>query len=113
MTNVLGIEAMQTFLVEEMKRLLPDTPLAFCCALADKMCYQGKLTPISRFGQREAGPIQQASFEETVPVLRFACQKEKVDKMIRVSANVLFGQEPYFGTCYIKDESRVCKKNDE
>jgi DNA-directed RNA polymerase II subunit RPB1 len=68
--------------------------------LCDRMCATTKLVSIFRYGinNDNIGPIAQASFEETPEMFLRAAKHGELDEMKGVSANVMCGQEGYFGT---------------
>ena len=68
--------------------------------LGDRMCATTKLVSIFRHGinNDNIGPIAQASFEETPEMFLRAAKHAQLDEMKGVSANVMCGQEGYFGT---------------
>lgn len=68
--------------------------------LCDRMCATTKLVSIFRYGinNDNIGPIAQASFEETPEMFLRAARHGELDEMKGVSANVMCGQEGYFGT---------------
>ncbi len=68
--------------------------------LCDRMSYSHKLISTYRFGinQDNIGPIAKASFEETPKMLLEAARHGELDNMRGVSANVMCGQEGYYGT---------------
>ena len=64
------------------------------------MTCNDKLTSIFRHGinNDNIGPIAKASFEETPEMFLKAAKHAELDNMKGVSANVMCGQEGYFGT---------------
>jgi DNA-directed RNA polymerase II subunit RPB1 len=68
--------------------------------LCDRMTYSNKLISVFRFGLNKdnIGPIAKASFEETPEMLLRAARFGELDNMRGVSANVMCGQEGYYGT---------------
>jgi len=68
--------------------------------LCDRMTYSTKLISVFRFGLNKdnIGPIAKASFEETPEMLLRAARFGELDNMRGVSANVMCGQEGYYGT---------------
>ena len=68
--------------------------------LADRMCCSYKPIAISRHGinNDDTGPIAKASFEETPEMFFRAAKHGELDMMRGVSANIMTGQEGYFGT---------------
>ena len=68
--------------------------------LCDRMCYNSKMTSIFRHGinNDNIGPLAKASFEETPEQFLKAARHAELDAMRGVSANVMCGQQGYFGT---------------
>ena len=68
--------------------------------LCDRMCATKKMVSIFRHGinNDDIGPIAKASFEETPEMFLKAAKHAELDLMTGVSANVMCGQEGYFGT---------------
>jgi DNA-directed RNA polymerase II subunit RPB1 len=68
--------------------------------LCDRMTYSNKLISVFRFGVNKdnIGPIAKASFEETPEMFLSAARFGELDNMRGVSANVMCGQEGYYGT---------------
>ena len=64
------------------------------------MCCNDKMVSIFRHGinNDDIGPIAKASFEETPEIFLKAARHAELDLMKGVSANVMCGQEGYFGT---------------
>ena len=64
------------------------------------MTYSAKMISIFRHGinNDDIGPIAKASFEETPEQFLKAARHAELDSMRGVSANVMCGQEGYFGT---------------
>jgi DNA-directed RNA polymerase II subunit RPB1 len=68
--------------------------------LCDRICATQKMVSIFRHGinNDDIGPIAKASFEETPEMFLKAAKHAELDLMTGVSANVMCGQEGYFGT---------------
>ena len=68
--------------------------------LCDRICATKKMVSIFRHGinNDDIGPIAKASFEETPEMFLKAAKHAELDLMTGVSANVMCGQEGYFGT---------------
>lgn len=68
--------------------------------LCDRICATEKMVSIFRHGinNDDIGPIAKASFEETPEMFLKAAKHAELDLMTGVSANVMCGQEGYFGT---------------
>ena len=68
--------------------------------LCDRMSFSSKLISIFRHGinNDNIGPIAKASFEETPEMFLRAARHGELDTFRGVSANIMCGQEGYFGT---------------
>ena len=68
--------------------------------LCDRITTNYKMVSIFRHGinNDDIGPIAKASFEETSEMFLKAAKHGELDEMRGVSANVMCGQEGYFGT---------------
>ena len=68
--------------------------------ICDRMTFSHKMISIFRHGinNDNIGPIAKASFEETPEMFLKAARHAELDTMRGVSANVMCGQEGYFGT---------------
>lgn len=102
--NVLGIEAVRQCILNEVSEVIEfdGTYINYhhLAMLADRMTMNCKLVSIFRHGinNDNIGPIAKASFEETPEMFLKAAKHAELDNMRGVSANVMCGQEGYFGT---------------
>ena len=100
--NVLGIEAARQALFDEIMAVLADAYVNFChvSLLIDTMTNKGHLSSINRHGinRNDIGPLAKSSFEQTTDILVKAGVFAEHDRMTGVSANVMMGQIPRFGT---------------
>ena len=102
--NVLGIEAARVAIFNELSEVLEfdNTYINYhhLIMLADRMTASAKMVSIFRHGinNDDIGPIAKASFEETPEMFLKAARHAELDEMRGVSANVMCGQEGYFGT---------------
>ena len=102
--NVLGIEAARVAIYNELSEVLEfdNTYINYhhLIMLADRMTASAKMVSIFRHGinNDDIGPIAKASFEETPEMFLKAARHAELDEMRGVSANVMCGQEGYFGT---------------
>ena len=102
--NVLGIEAARQTILNELVDVISydGTYINYhnYCVLCDRMTATSKLISISRHGinNDNIGPIAKASFEETPEMFLRAAKHAELDNMRGVSANVMCGQEGFFGT---------------
>jgi len=104
MKNVLGIEAARKCLFNEIRELMEFAGTYInhhhIALLCDRMTCNEKLVSIFRHGinNDDIGPIAKASFEETTEMFLKAARHAELDQMRGVSANVMCGQEGYYGT---------------
>ena len=102
--KVLGIEAARTAIFNELVDVIEfdGTYINYhhLSLLCDRMTNSFKMISIFRHGinNDNIGPIAKASFEETPEMFLKAAKHGEVDIMRGVSANVMCGQEGYFGT---------------
>jgi DNA-directed RNA polymerase II subunit RPB1 len=104
MFDALGIEAARQTIYNELSEVLEfdssyinSHHLGLLC---DRMTYTYKLISIFRHGinNDNTGPIAKASFEETPKMFLNAAQFAELDIMRGISANVMCGQEGFYGT---------------
>ena len=106
--NVLGIEAARVAIYNELSEVLEfdNTYINYhhLIMLADRMTASANMVSIFRHGinNDDIGPIAKASFEETPEMFLKAARHAELDEMRGVSANVMCGQEGYFGTSCFK-----------
>ena len=99
-----GIEAARNAIFQELTEVIEfdSTYINYhhLSMLCDRMCYNAKMTSIFRHGinNDNIGPIAKASFEETPEMFLKAARHAELDPMRGVSANVMCGQQGYFGT---------------
>jgi DNA-directed RNA polymerase II subunit RPB1 len=102
--NVLGIEAARQAIYNELVDVVEfdGTYINFhnYSVLVDRMTFTHKLISIFRHGinNDNIGPIAKASFEETPEMFLKAARHAELDTLRGVSANVMCGQEGYYGT---------------
>ena len=102
--RVLGIEAARQCIYNEIDEAFDanGTYINYhhLSVLCDRMCATKKMVSIFRHGinNDDIGPIAKASFEETPEMFLKAAKHGELDLMTGVSANVMCGQEGYFGT---------------
>jgi DNA-directed RNA polymerase II subunit RPB1 len=103
-TNVLGIEAARQTIYNELVEVIEfdGTYINYhnFSILCDRMTFTSKLISICRHGinNDNIGPIAKASFEETPEMFLKAARHAELDIMRGISANVMCGQEGFFGT---------------
>jgi DNA-directed RNA polymerase II subunit RPB1 len=102
--NVLGIEASRQTIYNEMVEVIEfdGTYINYhnFSVLCDRMTFTSKMISICRHGinNDNIGPIAKASFEETPEMFLKAARHAELDTMRGISANVMCGQEGFFGT---------------
>jgi len=104
--NVLGIEAARQAIYNEIVDVLEDSYINYhnISLLVDRMTYttvsDSKLIAVYRRGMNndDTGPITKASFEETPQMFLDAAIHGEMDIMKGVSANIMCGQEGFYGT---------------
>jgi len=102
--NVLGIEAARQSIYNELVDVIEfdGTYINYhnFSVLIDRMTYTSKMISIFRHGinNDNIGPIAKASFEETPEMFLKAARHGDLDTLRGVSANVMCGQEGFFGT---------------
>ena len=102
--NVLGIEAARQAIYNELVEVVEfdGTYINYhnYSVLVDRMTFTHKLISIFRHGinNDNIGPIAKASFEETPEMFLKAARHGELDTLRGVSANVMCGQEGFFGT---------------
>lgn len=115
MYKVLGIEAARASIYKEFREVIEadgsyinDHHISLLC---DRMTYSANMISIFRHGinNDKIGPIAKASFEETPEMFLKAARHAELDEMRGVSANVMCGQEGYFGT----SSFQVCVDTEE
>jgi DNA-directed RNA polymerase II subunit RPB1 len=100
----LGIEAARQLIYNELVDVIEfdGTYINYhnFSVLCDRMTFSHKLISICRHGinNDNIGPIAKASFEETPEMFLKAARHAEIDTMRGISANVMCGQEGFFGT---------------
>ncbi len=102
--NVLGIEAARQTIYNEILEVIEFDGTYInhhhFSILCDRMTFSYKMISIFRHGinNDNIGPIAKASFEETPEMFLKAARHGELDQMRGVSANVMCGQEGFYGT---------------
>ena len=100
--RVLGIEAARVAILNELVESFDTTYINHhhLSVLCDRMTANETMVSIFRHGinNDNIGPIAKASFEETPEMFLKAARHAELDNMRGVSANVMCGQEGYYGT---------------
>ena len=102
--NTLGIEAARQAIYNELVDVI-EFDGAYInyhnySVLVDRMTFTSKMISIFRHGinNDNIGPIAKASFEETPEMFLKAARHAELDTLKGISANVMCGQEGFFGT---------------
>jgi len=102
--NVLGIEAARQCIMDELVDVIAfdGTYINYhhFSMLCDRMTFTSKMISIFRHGinNDNIGPIAKASFEETPEMFLKAARHGELDTFRGISANIMCGQEGYYGT---------------
>jgi DNA-directed RNA polymerase beta' subunit len=102
--NILGIEAARQSIYNELVEVIEfdGTYINYhnFSVLVDRMTFTHKMISIFRHGinNDNIGPIAKASFEETPEMFLKAARHAELDTLRGISANVMCGQEGFFGT---------------
>lgn len=102
--EILGIEAARQALYNEISDIIKDADLyvnyRHIALLVDTMTTKGYLLSVDRHGinRVDIGPLAKCSFEEVTDMLVKAGIFSEVDKISGVSANIMLGQIPPYGT---------------
>ena len=102
--ELLGIEAARYALYHELSDIIKDADLyvnyRHISLLVDTMTNKGYLLSIDRHGinRVDIGPLAKCSFEEVTDMLVKAGIFSEMDKIGGVSANIMLGQIPPYGT---------------
>ena len=106
--NIFGIEAARQSIFDEFSEVIEfdSTYINYhhLTMLADRMTCNDKMVSIFRHGinNDDIGAIAKASFEETPEMFLKAAKHGELDNMKGVSANIMCGQEGYYGTSCFK-----------
>jgi len=100
--RVLGIEAARQIIYHELTEVFDNGYINshHLGLLCDRITATSKMISIFRHGinSDNIGPIAKASFEETPEMFLKAARHGELDLMTGVSANIMCGQEGYYGT---------------
>ena len=120
--RVLGIEAARQAIYNELTEVIEfdSTYINYhhLSILCDRMTVNKNLVSVFRHGinNDNIGPIAKASFEETPEQFLKAARHAVLDNMRGISANVMCGQDGYFGTSCFKvllDLNEMLKQEEE
>lgn len=119
--KVLGIEAARQSIFNELSETIEaeGTYINYhhLSVLCDRMTTNDNMTSIFRHGinNDDIGPIAKASFEETPEMFLRAAKHAELETMRGISANVMCGQEGYYGTGMFQvmlDMNKVAELNE-
>tara|TARA_B100001758_G_scaffold246308_1_gene261087 strand:+ start:8223 stop:12701 length:4479 start_codon:yes stop_codon:yes gene_type:complete len=100
--RVLGIEAARQCIYNELLEVFDNGYINshHLGLLCDRMTATSKMVSIFRHGINadDIGPLAKASFEETPEMFLKAARHGELDQMCGISANVMCGQQGYYGT---------------
>ena len=102
--DVLGIEAARQVILNELNEVMEFNSVYInyhhLSVLADRMTYAKDMVAVYRSGilNDDIGPIAKATFEMHTEMLLNAAKHGHLDNMRGVSANVMCGQQGFFGT---------------
>ena len=100
--RVFGIEAARKSIYNELSEVFSETHINYhhLNLLCDRMTYSQKPISIFRYGinNDDVGPIMKATFEETPEMFFRAAKHAELDEMRGISANIMCGQQGYYGT---------------
>jgi DNA-directed RNA polymerase beta' subunit len=102
--HVLGVEAGRQAIFDELSEVIEfdSTYINYhhLTMLCDRMACNDKMVSMFRHGinNDNIGPLAKASFEETPEMFLKAAKHAELDMMKGVSANIMCGQEGYYGT---------------
>jgi DNA-directed RNA polymerase II subunit RPB1 len=102
MYRVFGIEAARQSIYIELVEAFESSHINYhhLSLLCDRMTYSQKPISIFRYGinNDDVGPIMKATFEETPEMFFRAAKHAELDEMRGISANIMCGQQGYYGT---------------
>ena len=101
--NMLGIEAVRVFLINEITNFIGFDGTYIdhhhIELLVDMMTWDGTISSVSRHGiDRGVGPLAKASFEESMENMLKAGMMNEVDSLSGVSASIIMGKRALIGT---------------
>ena len=97
--NVLGIEAVKRFLLNELLHVMHGVDIHNIALLVCRMTHSGTISSITRYTMRnENGPMIKASFEESMETFIKAGKYGEVDNFKGVSTAIIGGKKPKIGT---------------
>ena len=98
--DVLGIEAVRAFLIEEFMAIMEGINMCHAELLVDRMTHAGSISSITRYTMKkdESGPFGRASFEETMENFLNAAFRGEIEPTRGVSSAIICGKRAPIGT---------------
>lgn len=99
--EILGIEAVYSYLVKELSQIMNGICFAHIKLLSSKITLSGKIKPINRYTKRSedsGGPIGKSTFEEPLKILKQAALYTLTDPLTSVSSCILAAKESPAGS---------------
>jgi DNA-directed RNA polymerase subunit A" len=95
-----GVEAVRSYIVEELTNLMPTIHPTHIDLLADRMTVSGRLRSISRYTRKheQSSVLSKATFEETLSGFLRSALLNEVDTVNGASASIICGKVPRVGT---------------
>lgn len=100
MYNLFGIEAVRSYIIEELINLMPTIHISHITLLADRMTVSGKLRSITRYTRKDenSSVLSKATFEETLSGFLRSAIIEEEDNINGASASIICGKVPKVGS---------------
>ena len=97
-----GIEAVRQYMIDEFSNIMKGINTCHVALLVDKMTFEGTISSVSRYSMRsdECGPLNKATFEETLDNFLKAGIFSQEETTKGVSASIICGKKPKIGTGY-------------
>ena len=97
-----GVEAVRQYMINEFSNIMKGINLCHVSLLVDKMTFEGVISSVSRYSMRvdECGPLNKATFEETLDNFLKAGVFGQEETTKGVSASIICGKKPKIGTGY-------------
>ena len=98
--DVLGIEAVRAFLIEEFMAIMEGINMCHAELLVDRMTHAGSISSITRYTMKkdESGLFGRASFEETMENFLNAAFRGEIEPTRGVSSAIICGKRAPIGT---------------
>lgn len=98
--NVLGIEAVRKYMIDELCKIMEGINKCHVMLLIDQMTFNGRIASVSRYSMRtdDSSPFTRASFEETLDHFLNAGLYSQTDSIDGISSAIICGKKPGVGT---------------